>query len=189
MLFRSLIALVYLVIILRTRQLELTKKKLELKVAMRTREILRQKKELETLSIAVSETAEGVLIANSKGKIEWMNEGLKRMTGYDIEDVKSEFGGTIQEISSYENIDNVIENIEQTRGSVRYESPHHQKDGNIMWTTATVSPVFGKNGKLKKIVIIYTDITKRREHEKEIERKNKDITESIMYARDRKSVV
>ena len=74
-----IVTVIYLITSLRTGQLKKAKKELERNVKERTEVIYQQKKVLENLSIVASETADGVLIADKDGKIEWMNAGLERM--------------------------------------------------------------------------------------------------------------
>lgn len=172
----------YVILSLRTRNLQQTKKRLEEMVRLRTEEILRQKEELENVSIVARETIQGVLIANKDGKVEWMNDGLQRMTGYSFDEIKQIFGEMIYEISSYPDIHGVLRTVTETKRSTHYDSMHKTKDGREQWVSGTVTPVF-ENGYMKKIVIIYSDITERKKFEQEINQKNKDITESIMYAK------
>lgn len=172
----------YVILTLRTRNLQRTKKRLEQMVRVRTEEILRQKNELENVSIVARETVQGVLIANKDGKVEWMNDGLQRMTGYSFDEIKVAFGEMLYQISSHPDIYSVLRTVTETKKSTQYDSMHRTKDGREQWVTGTVTPVF-ENGHLKKIVIIYSDITERKKFEQEINQKNKDITESILYAK------
>ncbi|MCI5059117.1 MAG: SpoIIE family protein phosphatase [Flavobacteriales bacterium] len=180
--FVFIFSLTYLVISLRTNQLTKTKNLLEKKVRVRTRELLKQKQELETLTIAMRETADGVLIAAPDGNIEWMNDGLKRLTGYDLEEVKQHYGSSLLEVSSYDSIGEVMKEIERTKESIQYDSKHIHKNGHHVWTTATITPVFNKVGKLVKYVVIYTNISERKKAEEEIRSKNKNIMDNIRYA-------
>lgn len=172
----------YTVLSLRTRSLQRTKKLLEEMVMARTEEIMRQKEELENVSIVARETVQGVLIANKEGRVEWMNAGLQRMTGYSFEEIKLKFGEMLYQISSYPEIKEVLKKVNETKESAQYDSMHITKDGREQWVTATVTPVIEK-GKLKRYVVIYSDITDRKKFEQEINQKNHDITESILYAK------
>jgi PAS domain S-box-containing protein len=180
--FVFIFCLTYLIISLRTNQLTKTKALLEKKVRIRTRELLKQKQELETLTVAMRETADGVLISDSKGQIEWMNEGLERLTGYNLDEVKQHYGSSLIEVSSYDKIKEVMNQIEESKDSIQYESKHIHKRGHHIWTTATITPVFSKVGKLIKFVVIYTDISERKKSEEEIRTKNKNIMDNIRYA-------
>jgi PAS domain S-box-containing protein len=43
--------------------------------------------ELEKLSLVASETSNGVMISDSEGKIDWVNEAVTRMTGYGLSEL------------------------------------------------------------------------------------------------------
>ncbi|NIR52080.1 PAS domain-containing protein [candidate division KSB1 bacterium] len=77
---------------LRTQELKQEKEKIEkinLELALKT-------SELEKLSLVASETDNGVLIADADGKVEWVNDGFTRISGYTSEDFQ---GRKLTEIS------------------------------------------------------------------------------------------
>jgi serine phosphatase RsbU (regulator of sigma subunit) len=63
-----------------------------------------------------------------------------------------------------------------------YESLNKTRDGKTIWESSTLTPIFNEQNKLKKLIIIDTDITDRKIAEEIIREKNKDITDSINYA-------
>jgi PAS domain S-box-containing protein len=176
-------AAIYFSVMLRIRALEKAKKNLEEKVRLRTLEILKQKEELENLSIVASETVQGVIISDAQGNIEWLNDGLRRMTGYEENQIREFYKNGNKDISTHPPIENIIREVKTKNNSFQFESMHVTKAGKTKWATAVANPVFSENGELKKIFFIYTDITERRNAEEEIRKKNRDITESIYYAK------
>ncbi|MBI4645737.1 MAG: PAS domain-containing protein [Bacteroidia bacterium] len=145
--------------------------------------IKKQNIELEKLSIVARETDSGVIIADPKGNIEYVNYGFTRLAGYTFEEFKEVYGTTIQEISSNPEIEKVLSDIVKNKKSANYESFHINRSGEKKWTYATLNPVFGKTGELKNIVIVYNDITELKKAEESIREKNKEITDSIKYAK------
>lgn len=168
----------------RTRRLRRAQARLKLKVDERTRELNYKNEELEKLSIVASQTNDGVLICDKKGRILFLNDGFKRMTGYAPEEFnESQYNkGFLQELSSQNNIDDIIKTVEKTGSPVTYESTHVLRDGNTRWTHASVTPILVKN-ELDKIIVIYTDITDRVITEHALIQTNRDITDSIHYAK------
>jgi PAS domain S-box-containing protein len=168
----------------RTRRLRRMQARLKFKIEERTRELRYKNDELEKLSIVASQTNDGVLICDQKGKILFLNDGFKRMTSLSpAEFDKSDYNKAyLQEISSQNNIQEIIDQIIRTGKSVTYESTHTQKDGNIIWTHASLTPIF-ENMVLDKIIVIYTNITDRVITEHALIQTNKDITDSIHYAK------
>lgn len=166
------------------RRLRKSRERLKLKVDERTRELKFKNDELEKLSIVASQTNDGVLICDNTGKILFLNEGFKRMTVSDISLFDSSVYNKkyLQELSSQNNIKELIRQIAETGRSVTYESTHQLPDGNLMWTNASLTPIF-ENNVLNRIIVIYTNITDRVITEHALIQTNKDITDSIHYAK------
>lgn len=144
--------------------------------------IVKQKEEVERLSIVARETDNLILIMDADGTVEWANESFARLNGITIEELKKKKGNTIYEISNNPNIRNIIDTAVKEHRSVVYESLNQNKQGEKLWESTTLTPIFA-NGKLHKLIIVDTDITQRKLDEETIQQKNKDITDSIQYAK------
>lgn len=182
----SILIGIYIFILIRTRQLNKTKRKLEETVRLRTMELNRQKNELEKLSIVADKMNDGVVICSPNGQIEWINDGFKRMAGFEPLDFnQSHFADvkTLQEISSHAEINEIIKNFQINRDPVVYDSQHKLLDGNYMWTRAALTPIYSEKGDLLKIVALYSDITDHIKYEETLAQTNKDLTDSIVYAK------
>ncbi len=162
---------------------------LEEKVAQRTKEIEKQSeiiaeanKELEQLSIVASRTDNVVLILKPNGDIEYVNESftrLNRITLKEILDKKL----NIFTSSNNSQIKDFVEEAIATKRSIKYESFNTKNPDNQVWEASTLTPIFDEDEKIKKLIIIDSDITESKKQQKIIEQKNKDITDSISYAR------
>jgi ligand-binding sensor domain-containing protein/serine phosphatase RsbU (regulator of sigma subunit)/PAS domain-containing protein len=177
------IAAVSLFIRFRLQSLQRENVLLEKRVKERTAEIERQSKlieiknqELEQLSLVASKTDNAVLILDPEGHFEYVNESFRKQ--YDL----ASNGKTIYELSNHPGIRELVYDAVTNRKSVNYESknPHATTP---TWQSSTLTPIFDDNGALKKIIIIDTDVTERKRQEQVIVQKNKDITDSISYAR------
>lgn len=175
---------------LRTRHLQNTKSMLEKQVRQRTFEVVKQKneieqqnRELERLSIVASETGNVVLILDAEGRLEWVNSSFEKLNGITLHDLKALKGETIFEISNNPEIRSIVDQCVSTRSPFTYESLNVTQDGRRIWESSTMTPIFDDKGKLKKLVIIDTDVTDRKNAEEIIRQKNKDITDSINYAK------
>jgi ligand-binding sensor domain-containing protein/serine phosphatase RsbU (regulator of sigma subunit)/PAS domain-containing protein len=164
---------------------------LEQRVAERTYEIEKQSKiievknkELEQLSLVASKTDNVVLILDADGRLEYINESFEKRNKISIEELKKDHGETIYEISNYANIKEIIQEAVTHKKSVSYESLNKKTDPSAnTWESSTLTPLFDDEGNLKKIIIIDTDVTERKKQEQIIVQKNKDITDSISYAK------
>ncbi len=178
-----LILVIYIVVYINGKRLKAINKKLELQVAERTREIKKQNIELEKLSIVAQETDNSVLLYDSKFNLEWINEGEIQNFGYTLEQIWEEFGTNIEEISFYPKIKEVIKKLKETKKSVHYSSSGKRKNGKIIWTRTTLTPLLDKKGNIKKIIAIDSDITEVKQAEEKIKLQNTLINHSIEYAK------
>lgn len=181
-----IIVVFYIVLILRTRKLNVAKRNLEEKVRLRTKEISEQKTELEKLSIVASKMNEAVVICNKLGEIEWMNDSFAIMAGYTPEEFKVSPLGQIKElagISSNPQIPEIIKQFETKKEAYVYDSPHTTKQGSTIWTRGSLVPIYGEKSELNKIIAIYTDITDHQNAENALVKWKNDFTDSIQYAK------
>jgi PAS domain S-box-containing protein len=147
-------------------------------------EIEEKNKEVRKLSIVANKMSEAMVIADAEGRVEYMNDSLIRNSGYTREGFEEQFGTevTLQQMSSRTDLDQIIEGFHTSSKTVKYDSPHTMKSGKVMWTAGSLSPVY-KDGKLDKIVVVYLDITERKQATDELTQINKDIFDSLHYAK------
>ncbi len=140
-------------------------------------------KELNLLSIVARETENSILIMDPNGLIEWVNTSFEKLNGLTITEFKAKYGNTIYEVSNNPEIENIIRNCIDSKKSVSYESPNMFADGKVVWESSTLTPIFNESGELTNLIIIDSDVTERKQNEEIIKLKNKDIMDSILYAK------
>lgn len=180
---------IYLFIQYRIKALQKENLILEEKVNERTAEIEKQSKiiedkskELELLSLVASKTDNVVLILDAEGHYEYVNESYVRQHGNTLNDLKNK-GQTIFELSNNPQIRQWVDDAIKNSRSVKYESLNQNSEGSEAWAASTLTPIFDENGTVKKIIIIDSDVTESKIQQKIIIQKNKDITDSLEYAR------
>lgn len=186
-----LLAGLYLFVRFRLRALQRENLLLEKRVRERTHQIEKQAAiieqknvELERLSLVASQTDNVVLILDPEGNVEYINESFVRLNGFGLERIREEFGGNIYQLSNNPGIRDIIAEALRERHSVAYESLNNKAaGGDEIWESSTLTPIFDEAGELRKIIIIDTDVTLRKKQEQIIVQKNKDITDSIAYAK------
>jgi len=150
----------------------------------RQKRLLEQKNvELERLSIVASETENVVLIMDAEGRVEWVNESFVRLNAISLDELKQLKGETIFEISNNPGIRKIVEDCIRTRKPYTYESFNLTRDGKRVWESSTLTPIIDAEGQVRKLVIIDSDVTEAKLAEETIRLKNKDITDSINYAK------
>ena len=140
--------------------------------------------ELEKLSIVANKINEAVVIADKNGEIEFFNDSFIRSSGHTPEEFYVEYAGrlNLQSFAEEEKINAIIEKFKTVDAPVHYDSYHTTKSGSIKWTSASFSPVY-KEGGLNKIVVVYSDITDRKEFSDRLKKSNKNIIDSLNYAK------
>ncbi len=145
-------------------------------------ELNEKSKILEKLSIVASKTDNSVIIFDSQGDMEWVNEGFGRLLGVTMEDFRERFGGNIYKNSLNPNIKEIIDEAISEKKSVNYVCKTFTAEGKEMWFQTTLTPIFNEKSELHKLIAIDTDISKVKLAEKEITNQKKKITDSIQYA-------
>jgi len=192
--------LFYLGIVINTKRLKEKNRKLEEIIQERTSEILEQKDEIEQqneeitrqrdsiynqasqlrlinqelkkLTIVARETDNAIIISDAAGNIEWINEGFVRLFGYNIEELREKYGMNIIESSSVDNMGEIVNKVKTKKTSEIYESTVTAKNGEVINTFTTLSPVLDDNGKVEKLIAIESDIRELKKAEKELKRLN-----------------
>lgn len=147
------------------------------------RELELNNEELERLSIVARQTENSILILSADGTLEWVNRSFEVLNGLSLKEFKEQFGNTIYEVSNNPDIHKIIGNCIEGKKTVRYEAANYLENGKVVWESSTLTPIFNEDGSLFKLIIIDTDVTEQKLAEELVRQKNKDITDSIHYAR------
>lgn len=163
------------------RQFNLKKKanillaKQNVEINIQKEEIFRQARkleitnhELEKLSIVASETDNAIVIAKPNGNIEWVNDGFTRLYGYNLEEYKKTKDSNLFKSSSHSEISKLFNHAASLKESVMYLSQFINKFGKTIWTQTTLTPIFGKNNKVRQIIAIDSDITQLKHVEEQL---------------------
>lgn len=144
---------------------------------------LEKNRELERLSIVVRETENIILILDKNGNVEWVNDSFVKLNNLTLEELIAERGEHITTISNNSNVKQILETCRTTKTPYRYDSLNITNQGGRVWESSTITPIFDAQGVIENFIIIDTDITKQKDAEELVNQKNKDITDSINYAK------
>lgn len=158
--FLMILGTLYVYFRLRTSTFRRVRHLLEERVEVKTKQLSEKNLELEKLSLVASKTDNAVIIADDSGKIEWVNDGFIRMTGLS----QNIIGKRVSDLHVYDDIQNVIAETRAGRHSRIFEShlksdSDSNREGNDMWISTTLTPIFDEDQKLRKLVFVDTDIT------------------------------
>lgn len=124
--------------------------------------------EIKKLSLVASEIDNGVLMADKELKVEWVNNAFERMTGYELEDVKGKspvdiFGQDDPEANAA-----IIQSIMAGKPIAVEMLIYTKNRERSLWIDLTITPLLSKQGEIEGVISISTDITERKQAEREL---------------------
>lgn len=138
--------------------------------------------ELEKLALAATQSYNSVIIADKNGKIEWVNEGFTKLTGYGLNEVLNTHGELLRKgyPTGLSEKESFHESVMKEKFPITYESKNFTKEGKEYWVITTLTPVIGKSGDVERIIAIDSDITIRKQMEEDLLKANKIAEHSLM---------
>jgi PAS domain S-box-containing protein len=126
--------------------------------------------ELNRMAQVVQHTDNAVTIADSSMRIQWVNQGFVRITGYTQDEA---IGRTPEELlSSGKSAPDAIQALAKsiaTGKSCRVELINRAKDGREYWANTEIQPTFDKRGGLTGFMEIGTDISTQKQTQLQME--------------------
>lgn len=139
-------------------------------IAVDTTERRAAEKQLHLQSSALNAAANGIVVTDIHGAVEWANPAFTELTGYTLAEA---LGKNPRElVKSGEHDEAFFRNLWETilSGDVwRGELINKRKDGARYVEEEAITPVFNEDGEITHFIAIKQDITKRKQVEKERE--------------------
>lgn len=117
---------------------------------------------IKMLTNAVEQTADGIIITDRGGLIEYVNPAFEQITGYRVEELR---GLTPRILKSGVHKDEFYEKLWATilGGNVfRGTIANRKKNGEIFFAEQTITPMWGPNGTITNFVTVIKDVTELR---------------------------
>lgn len=131
--------------------------------------------EIKKLSQAIEQSPVTVGITDIKGNLEYVNQTFNKVTGYTAEEVIGKnpriFKSGLHPRSFYKNLWDTILSGKTWKG----EFINKIKNGNLIWESATVSPLKNDEGEIIHFIAIKEDITERKKAEEALQRSEDQI--------------
>ena len=125
-------------------------------------------KKMKELSTAVEQSSDWILITNTDGKIEYVNNAVERMSGYKKEEILNKtpslFKSGKYDNAFYKGMWNTILSGQTFSGILT----NRRKNGEPFEIFHTVTPIRDDNGKITRFVATSKDITALRQMEERI---------------------
>ncbi len=119
-----------------------------------------EQEELSRLSRVASQTTNGVVITTVDGKIDWINEGFTRLTGYTLDELK---GRKPSEMLQGELTDPAAI-LEMRRAladkkDFKVDLVNYHKSGELYWVRISCNPIYNEAGDHEGFIAIEVDIS------------------------------
>lgn len=139
-----------------------------------------EKEQLLRLSEVAQTTNNGMIVCNTEGQVEWVNNGFENMTGYILPEIYGRTPGSFLQgkdtnPETIRFISKKIANLE----SFEVDILNYRKDGEELWLNIIFSPLYNSKGEFSGFVASETDITKRKKSEIELKRHKDDLEEMV----------
>ena len=118
---------------------------------------------------ALNASANGVVITDIDGKIEWANKAYSELSGYSLEEAIGRNPRELVKSNVHDN--NFFKNLWDTILSNKVwhgEVTNRNKDGSLYDEEMTITPMADKNGNIEHFVAVKQDITERKKMQEQI---------------------
>lgn len=127
--------------------------------------------EARKLALVAARTDNLVLILDTDGRIEWVNDAFERVSGYSIDEA---LGKRPRDILQGPHTDKAaaarIRHAVINGQAIRSELVNSRKNGDAYWIELEIQPVHDTNGVLTNFIAIEVDITERKKAHAELKR-------------------
>lgn len=130
-------------------------------------------REMKELSSVVEQTADGVVITDRHGMIEYINPAFEQITEYSMKDA---VGNTPRILKSGKHSKNFYKGLWTTilAGQVfRSRMANRKKSGKIYYADLTITPIKNKKGQVTHFVGTWKDITRHIQAEEALQQREK----------------
>lgn len=125
--------------------------------------------ELRKLSVVASNTDNAIAISSPDGRIEWVNQGFQKLTGYKMSEVIGKKPGDLLQgpETSKETVAEIGMRLKNHQ-PVDTEILNYSKSGKKYWIKMTINPVFDSTGKLINYIAVNSDISEQKQFQQEL---------------------
>jgi len=141
-------------------------------------------KRLKSQSAALKSAANGIVITNTQGEIEWVNPAFTKLTGYSWKEV---IGKNPRVLKSDKHDQNYFKNLWETilSGEVWHdEIVNKKKNGDLYYEEMTITPIINDEQEIVQFVAIKQDITERKRLEEIVINAKKRMEDELNVAKD-----
>lgn len=130
-------------------------------------------------SVAMNAAANGIVITDIKGIIQWINPAVSRMTGYTRKEM---IGSHTRILKSGQHDEKFYKNLWETvmEGKTWFgEITNRRKNGTLYYEEQHIAPVRNDAGQIVRLIAIKQDVTARRQAEMKLKEANKELRKQL----------
>ena len=118
------------------------------------------------LSMVAKKTSNGVVITDAKGRIEWVNEGFTRLSGYTLDETKGKTPGELLQgpQTDQATLSRISSALAKKQG-FEEEVLNYRKDGSRYWVHISCNPLPKSENDSEGFIAIQSDISDSKAHE------------------------
>ncbi len=121
---------------------------------------------ISRLSMVAKKTSNGVVITDAQGRIEWVNEGFTRLSGYTLDEALGKTPGELLQgpQTNPATIARITKALQQKRG-FEEEVLNYRRDGSRYWVHISCNPLPDSDNGNAGFIAIQSDISDTKAHE------------------------
>ncbi|MDR3623371.1 MAG: PAS domain S-box protein [Paludisphaera borealis] len=130
----------------------------------------RSERDARRLKLFASRTDNAMIVTDARWRIEWVNEGFTRITGYQPDEVHRRVAGSF--LQGPETNPSTLAFIRQRLRAgegVQTEILNYAKSGRKYWVAIEIQPIFGEDGEIVNFLSVQSDVTERKRAERRME--------------------
>lgn len=124
---------------------------------------------LERISQALDQSGSIVMITDANHRIEYVNQQFVKSTGFSLDDVKNEHVDYLSAGRTSHEIRKKLSSTLRQGKNWHGELLCRRKNGELYWSSMSVSPVFNDEGEVGSVVAVAEDLTEQRETDRKIQ--------------------
>ncbi|MBF0458378.1 MAG: EAL domain-containing protein [Nitrospirae bacterium] len=128
----------------------------------------RYEDDLRKLSIAVEQSLSSIVITDTNGHIEFVNQKFTESTGYTLSEVKGKTPGILKSGKHPPEFYKRLWNTITAGGEFRADMCNKKKDGTLFWEFLSIAPIKDTMGKITHFIAVKIDDTERKHAEERL---------------------
>lgn len=121
---------------------------------------VKKRHEVEMVSLVAEKSDNSVVITDAEERIEYVNTGFTKLTGYSMEEcIGKRPGELLQGKDTDPEQRKIIRAKLDAREPFYDEILNYSKDGKPYWISMSINPVYDDNGELRRFISIQGDVT------------------------------